>query len=119
MSSNLIIVRDYVVAMETSLAETHPWEVLWQVKGMDGAEYFGTLGSTITIANHNSEVFSNKLVRVNDMSVACTKPKPKVKLNSSSIVKVHLSDAGDIGGKVAHLHLHITHNLTIIDRVVC
>jgi hypothetical protein len=68
---------DYEISMlESGIGESHPWEVVWQVKGFYGAEYLGTIGSTLTITNHNDEVFSEKLIDVNATKDSCPKPKP-------------------------------------------
>lgn len=96
---------DYEISMlESGKGESHPWEVLWQVKGLNGAEYLGTIGSTLAITNHNDEVSSKNLIDVNAKGDSCSKPKPGPRslLDSAedtllSAVKIDLQDAGNAG----------------------
>jgi hypothetical protein len=127
---------DYEISMlESGKGESHPWEVLWQVKGLNGAEYLGTIGSTLAITNHNDEVSSKNLIDVNAKGDSCSKPKPGPRslLDSAkdtllSAVKIDLQDAGNAGNKtfqhnnlefkITSLHLQIDCEILVLIHII-
>jgi hypothetical protein len=114
--------------LESGIGESHPWEVMWQVKGFYGAEYLGTIGSTLTITNHNDEVSSKKLIDVNATKDSCPKPKkpgpkslhdPAAEDASLRAVKIDLQGASEAGETYRHNNMEIIMIFLLDLRIDC